>query len=68
MQREQIDRHFCDDCGSETELVTSADTDYPDIQLRCCRYCGYQVEMRQPDDHDVTVTNFRGEAIHAHDK
>ena len=65
MHRQLIDRCYCAECGAETEIFASGDTDQPDGHVRCCRYCGFELELRQPDStRRPSAMHYRSEPVH----
>ena len=48
-----MDRSYCPECGAETESLASAHlaiAEHPaENVVACCRFCGYEIELRQPD-------------------
>ncbi len=58
MHRQLIDRCYCAECGAETQFLATDDTEHSEGHVRCCRYCGSEVEVRQP------ASNRRVSALH----
>jgi hypothetical protein len=62
MHRQLMDRRICEECGAETEVFSSRDMEPSDEETRCCRYCGFEIQVRQPDPAAVP---YQPESVHA---